>query len=771
MLHPRYLVPGSRIELPELAQLPGCNTSAFDVLSVHAGGMGVCVCLRSQDGTRYALKSVRPELLGDADGLARFHDELVVWLSAAACDGVADAISVVRINETPSVVAPWADGGDLAHAFPTLTPALRFQTIIRTIRALSWTHEQLGVVHRDLKPANILLDSERLSYVSDWGLARPLRATLQKHKSGSAAHLDRPDRTQAGSFLGTVVYAAPEQLLDATTVDHRADMYSLGCIMFELETGSPPFGGATVREIAQKHLEAEPPRLGGLFRKTSLGLEKIIARSLAKRPDQRYAAYRELEQEVLAVAVARSFPLERCVIGKRHTRHVLGEGGAAQQRVLAGRFNANGYALADASEIGPFIEEAEHLIAVSRFKEAEVLLRPHYLPEWLRPGTGWHLGLSLALNYAYCLQNIGRASEALAIYSKLSTAKEPPAELFINYSLALLHSGKASDAKAVCERGLAHFPDDLDLLGNYTLALTVGKELDAARRVAMRRLKMRRDVHSLQEAAAVLAAHRDAVRNGDLPEAMRIAKDEHHFIREGLALNPRFMPLVFAEIALFRFAASSRALDTCRTLFSDTDVSPAYRWLAFSEYVSELASGDDWKAALENINKHLDSCNDRSVREALLFTKWNLYADKYMVGKDTRDGARVLIKEVVQFFLERDEGSSRYPLVSARVLEWMSRAKEAEPLLRRGIAARGKDAWEFERELAFLLVRARRHDEALATAEVLVAHFPWRAATWDALSWVAGQVGNAERATKAKQQGDVVFEKELALFKEFRGQL
>ena len=158
-------------------------------------------------------------------------------------------------------------------------------------------------------------------------MARPLRNALVRASGemGLTA-IDRPDRTQLGSFIGTVTHAAPEQIMDASTVDHRADIYALGCIMFELETGTPPFTGTSIQEIAHKHLHVPPAKIGGMFRQTTLGLERVIARCLVKDPNARYSTYEELERDLLIVADKRNFVLNRCAISERYKRHQLGEG-------------------------------------------------------------------------------------------------------------------------------------------------------------------------------------------------------------------------------------------------------------------------------------------------------------------------------------------------------------------------------------------------------------------------------------------------------------
>lgn len=84
------------------------------------------------------------------------------------CSLVAEAIAVVRTNETPCVLGIWMQKGDLAHALPNLSPRQKLEALIRMVRGLSWVRENLGIIHRDLKPANVLLDQDGLAYLADW---------------------------------------------------------------------------------------------------------------------------------------------------------------------------------------------------------------------------------------------------------------------------------------------------------------------------------------------------------------------------------------------------------------------------------------------------------------------------------------------------------------------------------------------------------------------------------------------------------------------------
>ena len=777
MLHFDYLNLGSRINLPEVAECLGVQNSEFEILAIHPGGMGVCLQLKSLSNHQtYALKCIRPDLLGDQDSLERFHEELDVWISASVCNAVVEAIRIVRINDIPSVLATWMDGGDLTCTLSKLNPERKIESIVRISRALQWAQTKLGIIHRDLKPSNILFDKDLLAYLSDWGLARPLRSAFVNASSGKeAATIDRADRTQLGSFLGTVTYAAPEQIKNASMVNHQADIYALGCIMFELETGYPPFTGASFQEIAYQHLHVLPPKLGGLFRQTTLGLEGVIKRCLAKDPGDRYATYKELEQELLRVASKRNFALDRCVISERYERHPLGKGHVSQQQTLANApVKGKGVGIVEFDDIAAYLEEASNLITLGRYEEAEILLRPHYVPDLIAGSTIWHFAHSVACNYAYCLQYVsGRLDEALEIYVSLNPVKEKPAEFYVNYSYVLNQADKNIDAKKVCERGLTHFPDDIDLLGNYTISLVGCGEIQEAHTVAMRRLTMRRDVHSIEEAAVVLGIQRDSLRNHDLPQAISLAEKQYSLIKEGLGINPLFPSLRIAEIQFLRFAhAQDKFLDTCQRVMDDKSIHTTYRQVAFLEMIEEIGESPYFKSALEMIDKTVSadtfSTNfDTVLQKRLFFIKHKIYAERYMIGKDGQSGKRILIPEIVDYFLEKEGEKYPYLVMTGRVLEWIGQVPEAEELLR-GAIKDPEDSWTARKELVLLLQRDGRLKEALSEANLLVESAPWRVESFDVLSYIAEKVGDTRLANDTKKKGNQTFEKEKELFEKLR---
>ena len=174
------------------------------------------------------------------------------------------------------------------------------ELIIPIADALGYAHAH-GIIHRDVKPSNILMPQEDWPVLADFGLVKRFDEEV--------------GLTQAGMFIGTPGYVAPEQARD-TEVDFRADMYALGIILFELVTGRLPFDHANPQKILLAHVMEEPPRPGSLNPNLPAALETVILKTLKKNPKERYADMGELIGALKAVLEAdETAPIVAAVAG------------------------------------------------------------------------------------------------------------------------------------------------------------------------------------------------------------------------------------------------------------------------------------------------------------------------------------------------------------------------------------------------------------------------------------------------------------------------
>jgi len=224
---------------------------------------------------RVALKVLRPEL-AVALGAERFQREIHF---TARLDHP-NVLQVLDSGEAAGLLwcsIPFVDGGSLrARLLRETQLAIPEAVRIACAVALALEHaHRKGVVHRDIKPENILLSGDRV-LVADFGIARLL-------DGDAAARL-----TETGLSLGTPVYMSPEQAAGDRGVDGRTDLYALGCVLYEMLMGQPPFTGPTARAILAQHAIAAVPSLRSARSTIPPALEAAIAKSLAKVPADRF---------------------------------------------------------------------------------------------------------------------------------------------------------------------------------------------------------------------------------------------------------------------------------------------------------------------------------------------------------------------------------------------------------------------------------------------------------------------------------------------------
>jgi serine/threonine-protein kinase len=154
------------------------------------------------------------------------------------------------------------------------------EVFLQVAQGLAYAHSR-GVIHRDIKPSNVLLDDESRPYLGDFGLAKLVNSEAAASKSGT--------------IMGTPAYMSPEQLR-GDPIDFRADVYSMGCLLYEMLTGLPPFPplDGDVIPVILKHLESPVPPPSGLNPNIPLEIDQVILKALEKNPSMRYASVRDM---------------------------------------------------------------------------------------------------------------------------------------------------------------------------------------------------------------------------------------------------------------------------------------------------------------------------------------------------------------------------------------------------------------------------------------------------------------------------------------------
>jgi eukaryotic-like serine/threonine-protein kinase len=280
--------------------LLGEQIGSYQVLSVLGrGGMGVVYrALDTRLGRDVAIKVLPAALSTDADRLRRFEQE-------ARATGQLNHPNILTIydvgthQKSPYIVCERLEGETLRERLngKALPVGKAMEYAGQIAQGLAAAHEK-GIVHRDLKPQNVFLTRDGRLKILDFGLAK---LTHPQTEGGQTAQDEQPSGTIPGMLLGTVGYMAPEQVR-GEAVDHRADLFSFGAILYEMLSGQRAFRGTSDVETMNAIVKEEPPDLAGLNPQIPTALQRILRHCLEKSPQQRYQSASDIafDLEMLA---------------------------------------------------------------------------------------------------------------------------------------------------------------------------------------------------------------------------------------------------------------------------------------------------------------------------------------------------------------------------------------------------------------------------------------------------------------------------------------
>ena len=269
--------------LPLRAALAG----RYDVSrELGRGGMAIVYLARDLKHARpVAIKIIRAEIAATI-GVERFLQEITfaARLQHPHILGVIDSasIEVAPGVEAPFYIMPYADGESLRRRL-VRERRLSLETALpiacQVASALAYAHSH-GIIHRDIKPENILLEGGE-AVVADFGIARAISLAGDEY------------RTETGFVLGTAAYMSPEQAAGARELDGRTDIYALGCVVFEMLAGAPPFTAPTAAGVLAQHAVTAARPLKQLRAEIPDTVERAVGRALAKVPEDRFATAAE----------------------------------------------------------------------------------------------------------------------------------------------------------------------------------------------------------------------------------------------------------------------------------------------------------------------------------------------------------------------------------------------------------------------------------------------------------------------------------------------
>jgi serine/threonine protein kinase/formylglycine-generating enzyme required for sulfatase activity len=291
--------------------LVGRKLGSYTILSLLGqGGMGV-VCLAEHEslGRKAAIKLLKPELTERDDVVQRFFNEARA-ANQINHPGIVDIYDYAH-DETDGayLVMEYLQGKTLQAMLTELErlPVANATLITRRIASPLAAAHAANIVHRDLKPENIFI-------LPDPDHPGDLRIKLLDFGVAKLTDGKPSLRTQTGMLLGTPYYMSPEQCHGAKLVDHRADIYALGVIVYQMLAGSMPFDAEGFGELLLKHQTATPPRLCRPGLDVTPAVEAVVMRALAKEPEKRFQTVRELAG---ALAHAAGIPLDGALESRR----------------------------------------------------------------------------------------------------------------------------------------------------------------------------------------------------------------------------------------------------------------------------------------------------------------------------------------------------------------------------------------------------------------------------------------------------------------------
>ncbi|SHN46800.1 Stk1 family PASTA domain-containing Ser/Thr kinase [Cryptosporangium aurantiacum] len=292
-------------------------------------------------GRDVAIKVLRSDLARDPGFQARFRREAQ---NAAALNHPA-IVSVYDTGEdhssrdnvaVPYIVMEYVEGHTLKEVLGAegrLMPQRALEIVADVCAALDFSHRH-GIIHRDIKPGNVMLTPQGAVKVMDFGIARAITSASSQMTATSAV-------------IGTAQYLSPEQAR-GETVDARSDVYSTGCLLYELLVGEPPFTGDNPVSVAYQHVREDPVPPSQRNPEVSATIDAIVLKSMAKNPAARYQSAGEMRADLLRAAAGRPVAATPVAAGNDRTA-VLG-GGAAATRVVPGA--AGGYPTSTGGAVG-----------------------------------------------------------------------------------------------------------------------------------------------------------------------------------------------------------------------------------------------------------------------------------------------------------------------------------------------------------------------------------------------------------------------------------
>lgn len=729
---------GTFINIPTLAESLGQRNNRFLIVDLLQGGMGGCLQIEAENKQQFALKIILPEKQADKRSIERYLNELKKWKTFSMCDGVLEAMSITVVNELPVVISPWMERGDLSSLMKIKERTVFYNSIYRIAKTLGWVYENFKSIHRDLKPSNILVDKDFKPYIADWGLVK----SCSDSASFSSPRISHPSSlftTEEGVFLGTVVYASPEQLRGEKYIDFRSDLFSLGIIMYEWETGVRPFDAITLEDTIHNIIHVRYKKLNHISQTSNFGVENIIHKCLEQSPCDRFSSYKEFLKALEKIAAGTpcfttnqlSFRGYSDLENPKSIRQMIND------NEIVGFISKNGKGvIANTTDLHDQIDIATALVDFGDYEKAYSIFISNFpTPDLINMFPELPLHQRFIINFSYCLRKLGRIEEAINTIQLISHAKFLPPTYYVNLSEFYLADLKYEECAKISKVGLSEYPEDGSLLGNITLALSCMEKFQEAIIYANRRIKHDPNLHAYYEYGLLCRKWGDALKETDFPQAIKLYRTSLLYIRKCESINPNFEAAKCElGIVLFKLKRYKDSIEIFHTL-PPSEIS--IFWLA-----KNSLWGISPDICLEFVRKGLEQLPD-SILLGRVYSE--CMVDEYVMGKVNEKGEHFIEDFSWDFFSKRVndthnrlESDLRY---YGKLLYWSGEYDQSIKFFQWAEKIYPKE-WTYNFHSAYYLLYLGRPLEALQEAIKANTKAPWRETTYKLLSICYKTLGN-----------------------------
>lgn len=739
---------GHFINLPTLAETLGQQNNQFRVIELYKGGMGGCIRIEAENRKHYALKVILPEKQCDEESLARYMNELRKWRSFSMCDGVLDAMLITTMNELPIIISPWMEHGDLSYLMRTKERTVFYNSIYRIAKTLDWVYETFKSIHRDLKPSNILIDEDFKPYVADWGLVK----SIYTSGSSPSSNMHNPSSlytTEEGAFLGTVVYASPEQLRGDKDIDFRSDLFSLGIIMYEWETGHRPFDAYTIEDTINNIIHVRYKKLNPITHTSNFGVENIIHRCLEHNPYNRFSSYNEFLLAIEQVAVGTPCFSTNQISFREYSN--LENPKLLSQRIddgeIAGNIAKDGrHILVEESYFAEQISIASELMNLGEYEKAYSIFSKYMpKPQLVAKFSEMPLHQQYIINYAICLRKLGKIGEAIETIEFIGHANFLPPTYYVNLSEFYLAVEEYENCLRISKIGLSKYPKDGDLLGNIVLALTCLDNFQEAIVYANQRIQHEPNVHSYYEYGKLCRKWGDSLKETNFPQAIKLYKSALLYLRKSQSINPNYNAAKFElGIVLFKVKRYKDSID----IFHSVPPSEAsIFWLA-----KNSLWGISPDLCLDFARKGLNQLPD-SILLGRIYSE--CMVDEFVMGRVDEKGEHFIEDFSWDFFSKmvnntknRVDSDLRY---YGKLLYWSGEYEQSIKFFQWAERIYPRE-WTYNFHSAYYLLYLGRPSEAIREAIKANTKAPWRETTYKLLSVCHKALGNVFEEDRYMQE-------------------